>query len=88
MFKYWKRHFFHFFRMFSPVGTVSCKTTILNTPQGGHVPSLRITMSDPPDANPIENLWHELKEHIRREIKPHNKDELVAVILDKMHEVH
>ena len=32
-----------------------------------------------PDLNPgpVENLWHELKEHIRREIKPHTKDELV-----------
>ena len=23
-----------------------------------------------PDANPIENLWHELKEFVRREVKP------------------
>ena len=46
------------------------------------------TPPESPDANPIENLWHELKENIRREIKPHNKDELVAGILDKMHEVH
>ncbi len=23
-----------------------------------------------PDLNPIENLWHELKEYIRREVKP------------------
>ena len=35
-----------------------------------------------PDSNPIENLWHEFKEHIRREMKPHTKDELVARILD------
>ena len=33
-----------------------------------------------PDLNPIENLWHELKEFLRREIKPHTKDELVAGI--------
>ena len=26
-----------------------------------------------PDCNPIENLWHELKEHLRREVKPRNK---------------
>ena len=26
-----------------------------------------------PDANPIENLWHELKEFIRREVKPKNQ---------------
>ena len=27
--------------------------------------------------NPTENLWHELKEYIRREAKPKTKDELV-----------
>lgn len=30
-----------------------------------------------PDLNPIENLWHELKEYLCREVKPHTKDELV-----------
>lgn len=30
--------------------------------------------------NPIENLWHEMKEFIRREVKPHTKDELVEGI--------
>ena len=30
-----------------------------------------------PDLNPIENLWHELKEYIRREVKPTRKSELV-----------
>ena len=30
-----------------------------------------------PDMNPIENLWHEMKEFIRREIKPRNKEQLV-----------
>ena len=30
------------------------------------------TSPESPDANPIENLWHELKEYIRREVKPHN----------------
>ena len=29
------------------------------------------------DFNPIENLWHELKEYIRRVAKPKTKDELV-----------
>lgn len=33
-----------------------------------------------PDLNPIENLWHELKEYIRREVKPKTKDELVTGI--------
>ena len=34
------------------------------------------TPAESPDSNPIENLWHELKE-MRREVKLHNKDELV-----------
>jgi len=25
------------------------------------------------DMNPIENLWHQLKEHIRHEVKPRTK---------------
>ena len=33
------------------------------------------TPPESPDANPIENLWHELKEFIRREVKPRNKQE-------------
>ena len=35
------------------------------------------TPPESPDANPIENLWHEMKEFIRREVKPKNKIELV-----------
>ena len=30
--------------------------------------------------NPIENLWYELKEFLRREVKPRTKEELVAGI--------
>ena len=31
------------------------------------------TPPESPDCNPIENLWHKLKEYIRREVKPHTK---------------
>ena len=34
-----------------------------------------------PDLNPIENLLHELKEYIRREVKPTTKRELIDGIL-------
>ena len=30
-----------------------------------------------PDINPIENLWHEMKEHLRREVKPQTKQQLM-----------
>ena len=38
------------------------------------------TPPESPDMNPIENLWHELKEYIRREVKPQNKDQLISGI--------
>ena len=39
------------------------------------------TPPESPDCNPIENLWHELKEFLRREVKPKTKDKLVQGIL-------
>lgn len=38
------------------------------------------TPPESPDMNPIENLWHELKEYVRREVKPRNKEQLVQGI--------
>ena len=33
-----------------------------------------------PDLNLIENLWHELKDHLRRRVKPRNQDDLLRGI--------
>ena len=38
------------------------------------------TPAESPNMNPIENLWHEMKEYVRREVKPKTKDELVSGI--------
>ena len=57
--------------------TISCRIPILNT-----VPVLLKnytgtnwwhTPPESPDANPIEKLWHEMKEFIQREVKPTTK---------------
>ena len=38
------------------------------------------TPPESPDINPIENVWHELKEFSRREVKPTSKSELIEGI--------
>ena len=39
------------------------------------------TAPESPDCNPIENLW-QLKEYVRREVKPKAKEELMEGILN------
>ena len=40
------------------------------------------TPAESPDMNPIKCLWHEMKEHIRSEVKPMTKSELVQGITE------
>ena len=40
------------------------------------------TPPESPDLNPIENLWHELKNHLRSKVKPRNEKELLAGLGD------
>lgn len=40
------------------------------------------TPPESPDMNPIENLWHEMKEYIRGVVKPKTKEELIEGIKD------
>ena len=40
------------------------------------------TSPESPDLNPIENLWHELKEYIRREVMPTTKEQLIDGIVE------
>ena len=35
------------------------------------------TPAESPDLNPIEMIWHELKNYLRRFVKPTNKEQLV-----------
>ena len=38
------------------------------------------TPPESPDINPIENLWHEMKDYLRGTVKPKNKHELIEGI--------
>ena len=38
------------------------------------------TPAESPDLNPIENMWHELKEYMRSEVKPRTKEKLIQGI--------
>ena len=35
------------------------------------------TPAESPDCHPIENLWHEMKEYLHREVKPTTKQQLI-----------
>ena len=39
------------------------------------------TPPESPDLNPIKNMWHEIKEYLRREVKPQTKQQLIDSIL-------
>ena len=39
------------------------------------------TPAESPDLNPIENLWHEMKEFNRRVVKPKTKEQLIDGII-------
>ena len=40
------------------------------------------TPPESPGLNPIENIWHELKEYLRREIKPQTKQQLIDGVVE------
>ena len=82
MCKSWNTHCSLFCVMFFPVETGLCRIISPRAFFEDNGVHWGKTPPESPDANPIENLWHELKEYIRREVKPHNNDELVKGIID------
>ena len=50
---------------------------MLSTHQESFIVNWWRTPPESSDLNPIENVWHELKEYLRREIKPTTKAELI-----------
>jgi transposase len=40
------------------------------------------TPPESPDMNPIENMWHQLKHHLRTIVKPRTKDALLTGIME------
>lgn len=38
------------------------------------------TPPESPDLNPIENVWHQMKQYLRKNVKPSTKDELIRGI--------
>ncbi len=83
----WKRHCCPLSTTFIHSVIGSCRTTTpkhtsLHTKEFIQLHNINWmkTPAESPDANPIENLWHEMKEYNRREVKPKNKAELVQDI--------
>ena len=87
--KYFKKYFCHFFKINS---LHQQHITLYRTMIPNIVPRLLTsfysdadinwwhTPPESPNSNPIKNLWHELKEFIRREVKLTTKQELVSGI--------
>ena len=42
------------------------------------------TPAESPNLNLIKNLWHELKDHIHSQVKPHNKEKLIQGIREPL----